>query len=143
MIIIVFFGYLVAYALLLMAAITFFAGLCVSFGVYVISYYGLYLWSWVRHRSAPEWKYTRRRFTVNTDDLQSHAVVCGILCMVFLVIGFLAYALSDGDWSTTLGWTGALAAITGFFVWDDRTKTNRLGGTTYGEIKDRHDSAPR
>lgn len=137
MILLLFVGYFVAYMILLMMVIAFMCGVIISFAAYVAAYYISYAWATVRHRSTPEWRYKRAKFVVDQDKLAEYSQLTGILTSVFLVLGFIIWAFS-GSLPGALWSTGTLAAVTAFFVWDDKRSPKRFGDRpTYGQIKDK------
>lgn len=132
------FGYIVAYAILMMMFVAFACGVVVSFLAYVLTYYGACAWAAIRHRNTPEWRYKRAKFVVNEEKFQTLALVSGIATMGLLIVGFLIYAFT-GSVETAFGWAGGIATIIGLIAWDNKNKPRRPGDrVTYGQIKDKH-----
>jgi hypothetical protein len=138
-------GYVLVYAIFLMMIIAFACGLLISFGVYVLSYVGMYTWARLRHRTSPEWHYERKQFALdpNTEEIQGNALVVGILTMVDLVIGFVVYAFTN-SWEAVGWWVGIIDTLYVLFWLDERRKPEQTEERpTWGEIRDRHDTTQR
>jgi amino acid transporter len=95
-------------------------GVVISLTVYALSYLVLLLWASFRHRSSPEWKFEKKLWKPDLEDVQTYSLLAGIASAVWMVVGFLAYAFSDGDWSTTIEWVVGFTLLCGIIAWMDR-----------------------
>lgn len=103
----------------LMAFIVALIGLCLSFAVSLLVYWGGWAWSALRHRASPEWRFERKVWTPDIEDIQAHALVSGIFAMAGMVVGFVTYAVSGEDWGTTFEVTIAVLALAGLAMWQE------------------------
>lgn len=113
MILLLFIGYALVYALILMAVIAAMLAVCISFGVYLSTYVVAYVYARIRNRKNPEWTFDKsvKRPQIDLDDLHQIALFSGIMSMMAMVIGFIAYVLSDRSWEVTWTAVGVVAAI--------------------------------
>lgn len=130
-------GAFVVYMLFFMAVIVGLMAFSLSFLVYGLVYVGSYMWGALRHRGSPEWKFEKRPWVPDTSRMEEYSVVAGIMSMVAMVAGFLAYALSDGDWVTTIGIASAVIPL-GWLVLKADTEEPGVGpekGKTFDRNK--------
>lgn len=129
-------GVFFVYMLFFMAMIVGFIAFMISFAVYSLVYVGAYMWGALRHRGSPEWKFEKRPWVPDTSRMEEYAVVAGIMAMVAMVAGFLAYALSDGDWVTTIGIASAVIPL-GWVIMQADTEEPGVGPVEGGKTFDR------
>jgi hypothetical protein len=114
-------GAVFVYALVFMAFIVAMLGVVLSLGVYGVSYVAMLCWASFRNRKSPEWKFEKKLWKPDLEDVQTYSLMAGILSMVWMIVGFFAYAFTQ-DWGSTIGWVIAFTVLCGVIMYGDRAE---------------------
>jgi hypothetical protein len=116
---VMFLGAFFVYALIAMAFIVAMVGVFLSLCVYALSYFVMLCWASFRHRKSPEWKFEKKLWKPDLEEVQTYSMMAGITSMVWMVVGFFAYAFTR-DWGSTIGWVIGFSVLCGIIMYGDR-----------------------
>lgn len=129
-------GAFFVYMMFFMAMIVGFIAFLASFAVYGLAYVIAYMGAKISHHRSPDWKFEKKPWVPDTGRVQEYAVVAGICSMLAMVIGVFAFALSDGDWVTTIG-ISSLVIPFGWLVMKADVEEPGVGPVEGGKTFDR------